>query len=680
MGLVAPLRPVPTVDEYLRAVFDKRGYLAAEFDGYKLRPGQVALTRAVDRVIRGENGKTHLIAEGPTGTGKSLAYLVPATFHAAVDGKTVVVVTANIALQEQLMKKDLPLLEKILPWPVKFALMKGIGNFLCLSELDDVKSRSSLHLQFDSKGRGARTDQIIEWAEHTETGDKSELSFEPGALWSDFSTTSDDCKREKCPERKNCFAMRALRKAREAKVIVANYHLLFADMLVYRKTEGIIRIIPPYQIAILDEAHKAADIARDFFGFRFTAQGMSKTIRRCMRTPKKEGVDPGVVETVEFEASKFFRDLGEYFRSKQYKTRLKVQKPIEWQPLVAAVLTAAERMHEAIGLLDRGLSMPALTEEEVERIEGRIKDQELGIRRCKEYAVGITAAMELSGEPNHVYFIEEDRRGNAALVCKTVDVASIIHDDLFEKASSVTLTSATLATGGSFDYIASEVGAPAESTETLVAKSPFSHKQSLLVVPTNEELPLPTDRDAFTEAVPEVVEKIVRLADGRTLALFTSYKNLRATEGWLRAAMLPFTLLVQGSRPRLQLLEAFKRDESSVLLGTESFWAGVDVPGAALSCVIIDRLPFPTPDDPVLDAIAAHDDRWFFNYSVPRAQIMLKQGAGRLIRSVTDRGVVVVLDRRIIEKSYGDSFLSTLPRMMRSRKLESVRRFLGEGS
>ena len=668
--------PIPSADRYLRAVFDHNGYLAAEFEGYKLRRGQVALARAVDRAIRREGNRGHLIAEGPTGTGKSLAYLVPATYHAATEGSTVVVATANIALQEQLTEKDLPLLQKILPWKLEFALLKGIGNFLCLDELEDFCDTQA-QLKFAEHSRDDRAARIIEWAEETATGDRNELPFEPGALWSKFSTSSDDCMKDKCKHSSRCFALAAQRRAKQANVIVTNYHLLFADILVQMKTDGMVRVIPPYSVAIFDEAHKAPDIARNFFGFRFTARGISRCIRKRVATEKKEGIARGIWESIEGRANEFFFELGDYYRSKSYKTRLKQPCPVSsWKPLVEELHYAHESMAGVALRLDTEIKKGALFEEQRKDYEARKRVLELGIRQCKEYEGGIFAAMHLKEEPDAVYFIEEDRKANVALVCKTVDVAPILREQLFEKINSVTLTSATLATNGDFSYIEKETGAPKDDTCTLIAETPFSHEQSLLIVPGADDIPLPTDREAYPEAVPEVVEKIVKLAHGRTLALFTSYKNLRASAEWLRGASLPYQILVQGERPRTQLLAEFKEDESSVLLGTESFWAGVDAPGPTLSCVIIDRLPFPTPDDPVLDAISAHDDRWFFTYSIPRAQIQLKQGAGRLIRSVSDRGVIVVLDRRIIEKSYGASFMRSLPRMMRSRVLDNVYAFL----
>ena len=657
--------PIPSADRYLRAVFDHDGYLAAAFEGYKLRRGQVALARAVDRAIRREGEKGHLIAEGPTGTGKSLAYLVPATYHAATQGSAVVVATANIALQEQLTEKDLPLLQEILPWPINFALLKGIGNYLCLSELEDFEAMRG-QLRFDSFSDDPRVNEILDWAHETGTGDRNELPFEPGALWSRFCIASDDCMKDKCNHADRCFALAAQRRAKSANVIVTNYHLLFADIMVQMKTEGHVRILPQYSIAIFDEAHKAADIARDFFGFRFTARGMAQCVRRRVTKGEKPGIARGLSEEVEGKANAFFAELGEYYRSKNYRIRLKQPCPVEsWQELIEVLSYARKSMLGVATSLEGDVSL-----------EARKRDLELGVRKLGEYIAGVDAAMHLTGEPDYVYFLEEDRRGNVALLCRTVDVAPILAEQLFAKIDSVTLTSATLSTGGSFDYIAKETGAPKDQTCTLIAESPFSHEQSLLIVPGADDLPLPTEREEFSSAVPEVVEKIVRMASGRTLALFTSYKNLRATEGWLRAANLPFQLLVQGERPRSQLLAEFKRDESSVLLGTESFWAGVDAPGPTLSCVVIDRLPFPTPEDPVLDAISAHDDSWFFSYSIPRAQIQLKQGVGRLIRSVTDRGVVVILDRRIIEKSYGASFVRSLPRMMRSRVLNNVYAFL----
>ena len=291
--------------------------------------------------------------------------------------------------------------------------------------------------------------------------------------------------------------------------------------------------------------------------------------------------------------------------------------------------------------------------------------------RCETLCAQLREAMRLS-DPGSVAFIEEDARGNAVLRSKPIDVADRLQRSLFDDAHSVVLTSATLTTGGSFDHIAGEVGVP--EPRLLSVESPFDFGcQALLVVPS--DMPAPND-PAYPAAVAAAIGEILELAEGRTLGLFTSYRNLNAT--YDRVHGNGHRVLRQGDMPRTALVEEFRNDVHSVLLGTESFWAGVDVPGETLSCVIIDRLPFPSPEDPVLDAISERDRQWFRSYSLPRAVIAFKQGFGRLIRSGSDRGVVVVLDCRLVTKPYGRMFTASLPDVPKSRRVENIRRFLGE--
>jgi len=631
--------------DYIDEVFGATGYLAKKFSGYTPRPGQIALARAVDGAIR--DGE-HVMAEGPTGTGKSIGYATPATYHAAKSGKRVVIVTANIALQEQLVRKDLPLLAEVLPWKFSFALLKGKNNFLCLDRFYESESKGELEL-YDVAADMDMQRAIVDWARATKTGDVSELPFEPPArLWRRFSVSADDCKGSDCHFYEECHAVRARAVAAEANVIVTNYHLLFAHLQV-REATGEDLVLPPFDIAILDEGHKAADIARDFFGFRVTAG----SVRWAGRLLSKAGAGK-LGDKLNAETDRFFDRLLTLRRSTAYKTRLRQPHAVPWSELCAALREAARAYTGAC---------EAATDSD-ERAELRRV-----LRRAEALAEQIETAMTLA-DPGAVYFIEEDMKGRALLCAKPIEVASRLRQTLFDATESVTVTSATLSTGGSFDFVARELGVP--EPRAIIADTPFRwEEQALLIVP--EGMPEPND-PSFPASVASTFAEIIDLARGRTLGLFTSYRNLNAT--YQRVAGNGHRVLKQGDMPRTALIEEFRRDVGSVLLGTESFWAGVDVPGESLSCVVIDRLPFPTPDDPVLDAITQRDSRWFTNYSVPRAVIAFKQGFGRLIRTVTDRGVVVVLDRRLVTKPYGRLFTDSLPNVLKSRRLDSIRRFL----
>jgi ATP-dependent DNA helicase DinG len=483
----------------------------------------------------------------------------------------------------------------------------------------------------------------------TKTGDVSELPFEPPArLWRRFSVSADDCKGSDCHFYEECHPVRARAVAAEANVIVTNYHLLFAHLQV-REATGEDLVLPPFDIAILDEGHKAADIARDFFGFRVTAG----SVRWAGRLLSKAGAGK-LGDKLNAETDRFFDRLLTLRRSTAYKTRLRQPHAVPWSELCAALREAARAYTGAC---------EAATDSD-ERAELRRV-----LRRAETLAEQIETAMTLA-DPGAVSFIEEDMKGRALLCAKPIEVASRLRQTLFDATESVTVTSATLSTGGSFDFVARELGVP--DPRAIIADTPFRwEEQALLIVP--EGMPEP-NAPSFPASVASTFAEIIDLARGRTLGLFTSYRNLNAT--YQRVAGNGHRVLKQGDMPRTALIEEFRRDVGSVLLGTESFWAGVDVPGESLSCVVIDRLPFPTPDDPVLDAITQRDSRWFTNYSVPRAVIAFKQGFGRLIRTVTDRGVVVVLDRRLVTKPYGRLFTDSLPNVLKSRRLDSIRRFL----
>lgn len=637
------------MDDYIDTVFGPKGLLARRFPGYAPRPGQVALARAVDAAIR--HGE-HLMAEAPTGTGKSLAYLVPASYHAAEHGQRVVVATANIALQEQLVAKDLPLLAELLPWRFRFELLKGRQNYLCPSRMHEERAQAA----FDALAHpgNARMYRVIaDWAASTQTGDVSELPFEPTArLWRQFSTTSEDCKGSDCRFRDQCFALKAKERAEDADVVVTNYHMLFLHLQLRDATGGDL-VLPAFEVAICDEGHKAADIAREFFGFRITAG----SIRWAGRLLGRIG-QGALAERLEALTREFFELLTAYERSDAYHRRLRQETPVPWTALRARLGEVARAYQVAL--------------DDAPDADARA-DLKRARTRALALAIHLEAAMTLEDEGS-VYFLEPSQKGDVALASKSIDVSERLRRLFFDAAHSVTITSATLTTGGGFDYARRELGVP--EPRELVVESPFDFEtQALLIVP--EDMPEPSEPD-FPDAVAEALAEIIELAGGRTLGLFTSYRNLETAHA--RLAGCGYRVLRQGELPRTQLIEAFRKDVRSVLLGTESFWAGVDVPGEALSCVVIDRLPFPSPDDPLLDALSERDPAWFRNVSLPRAIIAFKQGFGRLIRARTDRGVVVVLDQRLIAKRYGRLFLRSLPRVLKSRRLEHVRRFLAEES
>lgn len=637
--------------DYLSEVFGDGGLFASRFPGYEMREGQVELARMVDEAMRGGR---HALGEGPCGTGKSVAYSVPAVWHAHHAKKRVVIATANIALQEQLVRKDLPMLASVLPWSFSFALLKGRNNYLCLDRMAESEARGELRgPYYDDQQR--QVDDVLAWAEATRTGDASELSFIPHAqVWSRFSVGFDECKGDGCPFRDDCFAERAKTAAQGADIVVTNYHMLFAHLAV-REATGQDLVLPAFDLLVLDEAHEAADIARAFFGFTVSEH----TLTRLASAAADLG-DKALAGELRQEAQRLFGQLAEYARSPRYKKRLK-----------APGFASDAGVQRALGKL----VVLATARAEDELAERKERATARNVARSAAVAGARLTEGLLQSDADKVYWLDVDQKGRAKLRAKPIDVSALLREELFGRCPSVSLVSATLTTSGTFDFVRRELGVPDGALE-VIAETPFDFaSQALLVVP--ERLPDPREPE-FIDAASRIFQQVVDACEGRTLGLFTSYRNLNAV--YERIDGGAHRVLRQGDLPRAELTRIFKEDTGSILLGTESFWTGIDVAGEALTGLVIDKLPFPPPDDPVIDAICERDPRAFDNYLVPRAIIALRQGVGRLIRCKTDVGVAVILDKRIAEKGYGRRFLKSLPPMLSTRRVENISRFLEEAA
>ena len=638
---------------YIDEALGPNGHLARLLPGYESRPGQLAMSKAIDRGIT--DGK-HLLVEAPCGSGKGIGYLTPAIHHAVGAGKKVVVATANIALQEQLISKDLPLLRAALPMPFTFGLAKGKSNYLCVEAFEDAEAAGV---------RDPRWNQIREWAATTTKGDVSELSFEPGPLRAKFTVSSDDCMGRACPSFERCFAETAKREYQAADVVVTNYHLLLLDMMI-KLEDPESGPLPPWAILVVDEGHSLPDIARGVLGFKVT-KGMVDNAARLLASQNDDIIDADLASDLRADGAEYFENLRIHARSREYKVRLREKEETHAGPLASGLNTAGERLSAA-----------------AEFAEGkrRAKLRKAG-QRASVLAHQLWCADELTAGDRRVYCIEVEERGDresAALCSKLIFPADVLRPKLFDVPDRVVIgTSATLAVDKSFDFIAHELGA--EAARELAVPTPFDfERQALLVVPRG--MPDPKKRDEHEAYVARTIVEVAEASGGRLLGLFTSRRGMRkAAEefGRRRRGTEPWnTILVQGDAPRGQLVARFKAEVGSVLLGLDSFWEGVDVPGEALSVVVIDRLPFATPDDPVLDAVdATLPGGAFKTWSLPRAVTAIRQGQGRLIRTKTDRGVVVILDDRIVNAGYGQAFLRSLPPMRMSRRLEDVGSFLG---
>lgn len=699
-------------------VFGDSGFLAQKLVGYEPRASQVELSEAIGKSLN----KNHLVAEGPTGSGKGFAYLVPAIRQILENRKDpefpqsanrLVVATANIALQEQLFNKDLPALREILPDEFHFALVKGRNNYLCKSKLELFtidKVQEHKKLKFGEMPGDVNLTEIIpylhgnerevcEWAQRTETGDKSELMVEPSVrLWGDLSVTANDCQGSSCPMREECFANQAKLALQAMDVIVVNYHLLFAAVKVRGET-GVDIVLPSFSYLVCDEAHRMADIARAFFGWDCSEYSIKKVLSRYEKVIKDTRGETIVIDRYKpgdvwlpFEA--FKNNIEDVCGNEKGSVRIKVAEEISGYSMATMMKDIAQSFYDigesrmrSAGLdidqdsSDSGFNGDLFAEAAMEKSKKKSPDAKLGVM-CKQYSklaegigLQLLEATKIEGE-NSVYFVERFGKARTVRVCKRMlDVSSVLWDDLFDKTATTVLTSATMSISNDCSFIRKEVGLK-EAQETIV-DSPFNHlKQACIVL--SARAPDPTQA-SYAEKVSVIFEEIIRQAEGRTMGLFTSYFNLNKVATAIRESDLDYNILVQGEAPRSQLVKRFKEDVSSVLLGTESFWTGVDVPGEALSCLMIDKIPFPSFGDPVLSALSDREGRnGFWNVSVPRAVLQFRQGVGRLIRRSTDRGIVIVLDCRLVTKGYGNYFTDSLPRMTRAKGIRNgqIRRWL----
>ncbi len=639
----------------IKDVFGPGGVFAQNFKNYEPRPGQMHIAAAIDHAM---HEKQHAFIEGPCGVGKSLAYIVPATHHASGDAKKIVIATANIALQEQLINKDLPAMAEILPWKFTYGLLKGLNNYACKAALASQETIRNQKSMFQSPELFQQMSDIYTWAAKTQTGDVSELSFLPdGLVWSRLSVTAEDCAGADCPLKDECFGLKAKQDALKSDVIVTNYHMLFAHLsMVGAWTADDKGILPGFSYLIMDEAHEAPDIARDFFGFQLSQRNVDAI---ASQAKSLLGMDT-VSENMKKDADLFFSALVDYARSPSYKIRLRAPHVVDGSTLLKH-LRAVETQAEVNLLAEAD---PA-------------KKQSLKklFNRAANAAKGLDETLELA-DPNAVYWIEQTDK-NVFLKSKTIHVGDKLRETIFESQTikAAIAISATMTTGvNDFNFVRNEFGAGAVNVITAVADSPFNFAQQGLVVVPNS-LPSPKD-PAFTDAAAEVTNQVVKSCGGRTLALFTSYKNLNAA--YERVKFSGFPILKQGTMPRNELIRRFKTDIKSVLLGTDSFWTGVDISGEALTGLVIDRLPFEPPTDPVVDAISSKDPKAFGNYMIPKAVITLRQGIGRAIRTQSDIAVIVILDARMIDTWWGSkAFIPALPKGIKcSRDLNDVPKFL----
>lgn len=697
-----PREVVPLDVEALEALVGPDGPLARLHRGYEDRPGQREMLREVARAFN-EGGVA--VVEAGTGTGKSLAYLLPAAAWARQNRERTVISTNTINLQEQLAGKDLPLVRRILGGEIRWALVKGRGNYVSIRRaLLAAEGQESL---FD-EDRSSELKGLLEWVRTTEDGSISDLPHPPSEeVWEEVRSDPDACLRARCPHFQDCFFQRSRREAAAAELLVVNHHLLFTDVAVRRATENYTQaaVLPPYKRLILDEAHNVEDAATSHLGVEVTRHGLYRTLARLDR--KGRGVLTAIHDAVggTDEAGPLRERIETRIRPALARARAAAEGFVEVMEGFAGAegetvrlgpagagepaesLEVEERLHALIvslGELERELgelrARVDLAEGVPERLEGRLLDVKSVERRLGALSAGVRLVLA-PGEDAEAFvrWLEtrgKGRRRNLALSAAPIEPGAVLREALFGKMTTSILTSATLTTSRSFDFLRDRLGISRASVEAMehppkvderVVPSPFDYaEQTLLVVPTD----LPAAEiggEPFQTATASVVAEVARLSDGGLFVLFTSHRALRRVADLLRDAGVDarWPLFVHGEGDRHRLLHDFVGAGRGILLGTASFWEGVDVPGEPLRGLILQKLPFRVPTEPVtaarMEALERDGASSFHRFMLPNAALRLKQGFGRLIRSRTDRGAVLVLDDRLVTKRYGRYLRDSLP-------------------
>lgn len=631
-------------------IFGEAGMIARGMHtGYELRHQQLRMAEAVEHALE---KRTHVIVEAGTGVGKSLAYLVPLILSARDSNRRAVVATYTKALQQQLIDKDLPFLKTILG-DFRYALCVGGENYLCLRRFDQLRM-GDLYEQNEVEP----LNRLFTWSTATRNGMRSSLDFEPpSSLWAKACRQADLCFGKDCAYHKDCFYQKAKAFEQQAQILVANHHLFFADLA----TGG--NVLPFHAVAVFDEAHQIEDVATDYLGIQVSNFSVRSVLDGLMSHRTRKGlltrlrfqghethIVRGMVEGCRAASDNFFLSLYPFL---EHDPVLRVRRP----NIIPDILT-----NPLLELQDALLALQAETQEE-----------ELEVKAFSGRAQAIASAVRINlaqSEEGFVYWAERENK-RVRLVASPVDVSGTLRENLFAKMETVVLTSATLSTAGAFTYVRNRLGldAPAE----LLLDSPFDFEnQSLLYIASGLG---DQQAEGYQEAFDAELQAVLSITKGSTLVLFTSYGQLKKSAEFLRKKVPGIGVLCQGEMPAYRLVEQFKGLPNSVLLGTASFWQGIDIPGDALQCVVIAKLPFAVPDDPIIEARMERLKNPFFEFQVPQATLLFRQGFGRLIRTNTDRGAVAVLDSRIMTKNYGKWFLRSIPKCRITDEREELKVF-----
>lgn len=637
----------------LKEIFEPEGLISQNLPAYEYRPQQFQMAEIVAKAI---NEERHLITEAGTGVGKSFAYLAPAIHYAVQNSRRVIISTHTINLQEQLLKRDIPFLKKILPISFQVVLVKGRSNYLCRRRWERVNQEGED--LFASRAEARDLKILAHWLETTTDGSLSDLKRLPSnRLWIKVCSEHDNCLGKKCSYRDSCFFQKARKKMQEAHLLIVNHHLFFSDLALKRVKSN---FLPPCPCIIMDEAHHIESVASDYLGVEISSYGVNYLLNSLYHRERNKGF-------------LIYLGAGEVLK---YVDRARVQAALFFEEILRSMKgidSSVKRIREP-GLfpnyLDEPLREICLSLKELgSRARTREDELEISSRmgKCLDLAHKLSAFLD-QRLSDHVYWLERRGRGHKQVILKSspLNISSELRKDLFGKIPTVIMTSATLSIDSSFAYFKGRVGL--EDSLELNVGSPFNYQEQVRLYLT-KKMPEPREAEKYRAQVIEKVQYYLELTDGKAFVLFTSYKLMNE----VYQALQPF-LASRGINSFQQgedlsrniMLERFREDIDSVLFGTDSFWAGVDVPGKALSNVIITKLPFDVPVHPLTEAriedIKEKGGDPFLEYSLPEAVIRLKQGFGRLIRHKEDKGIIVILDSRLLTRSYGKVFLNSLPR------------------